>query len=141
MWRCTIESNFRNYEGRKGRDLEGDWVIINFSYLLGGHLFEFGYLIKEIQYTIAYCLSSASQKAQPRVHFPSSLSGLRTVYGFKFGLLTLPRTSTPAKLIVRSDNILFHLLLITLCMNVQWFQVLKDDEQRADYDYMLDNPG
>ena len=33
--------------------------------------------------------------------------------------VTLPRTSTPAKLIVRSDNILFHLLLITLCMNVQ----------------------
>ena len=52
MWRCTIESNFKNYKGRKGRDLEGDWVPINFSYLLGGPLFKDGGVIKEIQYTV-----------------------------------------------------------------------------------------
>lgn len=40
MLRCTIESNFRNCKGRNGRDLEGDWVLINFSYPLGGTLFQ-----------------------------------------------------------------------------------------------------
>ena len=56
MLRCTIENNFRNCKGRNGRDLEGDWVLINFSYPLGGPLFKVGCPIKEIQYTIAYCL-------------------------------------------------------------------------------------